>query len=149
MKTPADVKEDADDEKTPPAVLRTTWRGWGPGETGREASAPGQISVQLDLDVDASRQVEFHQRIDGLVGRIDDVHQAQMGADLQLVARGLVDVRRTQHVETLDAGWQRHRTMHDCAGALGRINDFSGGLVDQLVIERFQADTDFLGIISL
>ena len=101
-------------------------------------------SLQLDFHVDAGGQVEFHQRIDGLVGGIHDVHQTQVRTDFQLVTRRLVDVRRTQHIETLDAGWQRHRAVNDCAGALGRINDLSGGLVDLLVVERFQTDTDFL-----
>jgi hypothetical protein len=55
-----------------------------------------QQLLQLDFDVDTRRQIQLHQRIDRLVGRIDDVHQAQMGADFELVARSLVDVRRTQ-----------------------------------------------------
>ena len=36
--------------------------------------------LQLDLDVDTRRQVELHQCIDRLVGRINDVHQALKGA---------------------------------------------------------------------
>ena len=50
-------------------------------------------SVQFDLDVDAGGEIELHQRIDGLVGRIDDIHQALVGADFVLIARILVDVR--------------------------------------------------------
>ena len=40
--------------------------------------------------------------VDRLVGRVDDVHQPQVRADLELVARRLVDVRRAQDVEALD-----------------------------------------------
>jgi hypothetical protein len=53
-------------------------------------------------------------------------------------------VRRTQNVETLDAGRQGHRALDDRAGALGGLDDFSGRLVDQAIVESFQADTDLL-----
>src|SRR5690606_8383162 len=91
--------------------------------------------LQLDLDVDASRQVELHQRIHRLVCWIDDVHQALVRADLELVTARLVDVRRTQDVETLHARRQGHRTLDDGAGALGGVDDLERRLVDQLVVE--------------
>ena len=100
--------------------------------------------LQLDLDVDASGQVELHQCVDGLVSRIDDVHQALMGADLELVARGLVDVWLTQDVKTLDAGRQGNRPFDHGAGALGGLDDFLSGLVDQAIVKCFQTNTDFL-----
>src|SRR5258708_8670930 len=68
--------------------------------------------LQLDLDIDSGRQVELHQRVHRLVGGVDDVHQAQVRPDLELVARGLVRVRAAQHVETLDARLQRHGPFH-------------------------------------
>src|SRR5437763_3528915 len=100
--------------------------------------------LQLDLDVHSSRQVQLHQGVDRLVGRVDDVHQALVRADLELVTRRLVHVRRTQDVEALHARRQGHGTLDDGAGALGRVDDLGGGLVDQLVIEGFEADADFL-----
>src|SRR4051812_16503493 len=100
--------------------------------------------LQLDLDVHAGRQVQLHQGVDRLVGRVDDVHQALVRADLELVARRLVDVRRTQDVEALHARRQGHRALDDGAGALGGIDDLGGGLVDQLVIEGLEADADLL-----
>ncbi len=52
-----------------------------------ETPAYAQLSLlQLDLDVHAGRQVELHQRVHGLVGRIHDVHQTLVGADFELVA---------------------------------------------------------------
>src|SRR5690349_24757233 len=98
-------------------------------------------SLQLDLHVDAGRQIELHQLVDGLVGRIDDVHQPQVRADLELVARRLVDVRRAQDVVALDLGRQGHRALDDRAGALRRLDDLERRLVDQLVIERLETDT--------
>src|SRR6266850_7945578 len=68
--------------------------------------------LDLDLYIDSGRQIELHERVHGLVRRVDDVHQPQMRADLQLVARRLVDVRRAQQVEALLARRQRHGTAH-------------------------------------
>src|SRR5688572_31277116 len=45
---------------------------------------------QLYFNVHAGRQIELHERVHGLVGGIDDVHQPRMRADLQLLARCLV-----------------------------------------------------------
>ena len=58
------------------------------------SSALPPLVLQLDLDVDAGGEVELHQRVDRLRRRIDDVEQALVGADLELLAALLVDVRR-------------------------------------------------------
>ena len=100
--------------------------------------------VQLDLNVDAGRQLELHERVDRLVGRVDDVHETLVRAQLVLVARVLVDVRRDQHRETLHLGRQRHGTLHGRTGTLRRIHDFARRRVDQAVIERLQADANVL-----
>src|SRR5262245_32227853 len=55
------------------------------------------FSERLDFDVDARRQVELHQRVDGLRRRLEDVDQPLVRADLELLARLLVDVRRAEH----------------------------------------------------
>lgn len=47
-----------------------------------------------------------------------------MGTDFELIAGGLVDVRRTQDVEALDAGRQGNRALDDSAGTFGGVNDF-------------------------
>lgn len=41
--------------------------------------------LQFDLNLNARGQIELHQRIDRLVGRIDNVHQALMRANLELI----------------------------------------------------------------
>src|SRR2546428_7993218 len=51
-------------------------------------------SLELDLDVHAGGEVELHQRVHGLWRGIDDVEQPLVRAHLELLARGLVDVRR-------------------------------------------------------
>src|SRR5919106_1547393 len=115
---------------------------------GRRLQLAGTTLVLLnfDLDVDAGGEIQLHQRVDRLVGGIDDVHQPQMRADLELVARGLVDVRRAQQVEALLARRQRHRTAHHCAGALCRVDDLERRLIDQAVVERFEANSDALAL---
>src|SRR5690606_31235287 len=111
---------------------------------GHPDGAPGNSLLQLDFDVHASRQIQLHQGINGLVGRIDDVHQAQMGTNFVLVARGLVHMRGTQYVGALDAGRQRNRATNNSTGALRGIHDFKSRLIDQTIVESLQADTDFL-----
>jgi hypothetical protein len=54
----------------------------------RDSAGPQADSdLELDLDVDAGGEVELHQRVHGLRRRIDDVEQALVGADLELLAR--------------------------------------------------------------
>src|SRR5688572_7739993 len=104
------------------------------------------VLLNLDFHVDASRQIQLHERVDGLVRRVDDVHQPQVRADLELVARGLVDVRRAQQVEALLARGQRDRAAHHRTRALGRIHDLQRRLVDEPVVERLEADADALAL---
>src|SRR6185295_13423278 len=100
------------------------------------------VLLDLDLHVDSGGKIELHERIDRLVRRVDDVHQSQMRADLELVARRLVDVRRAQQVEALLARRQRHRTAHHGTRPLGGVDDLERRLVDQPVVERLEADAD-------
>src|SRR6266481_3953954 len=116
--------------------------GKGPGRVARRF----QTSLKLYLHIHSRRQIELHQRVHRLVGGVDDVHQAQVRPDLELVARGLVRVRAAQHVETLDARRQRHRPLYDGPRALGSIHDLERRLVDQAVVERLEPDPDFLAL---
>src|SRR5688572_7323739 len=100
--------------------------------------------VELDLHVYAGRQLQLHQRVHRLVGGIQDVHQALVRAQLELVTRVLVAVRRDQHGELLHLGRQRHRATHSGAGTLGGLDDFLRRVVDQAMIECLQANADVL-----
>src|SRR6476646_6042923 len=101
-------------------------------------------ALELYLDVDAGSEVELHQRVHGLRGRVDDVQQALMRAHLELFAALLVDVGRAVHRELLDAGRQRNRTTDLGAGALGRVHDLARRRIEDAVIERLQPDPDIL-----
>src|SRR5271170_2665042 len=96
---------------------------------------------QLDLDIDAGGEVELHQRIDGLRRRIDDIEHPLVRADLELLARFLVDMRRTQHRELLDLGRQRDRAAHPRSGPLGGVDDLARRLIEHAVIVRPEADS--------
>ena len=69
-----------------------------------------------------------------------------MRTDLELITARLVDVRRTENIETLEAGGKGNRAANDGASTFGGINDFLSGLVDKFVIVGLQANTDALGL---
>src|SRR5512140_3306500 len=94
-------------------------------------SAP---SLQLDLDVDAGREVELAERVDRLLRRLEDVEQALVRAQLELLARLLVDVRRAVHREALDLGGQRNRTGDAPAGAAHGVDDLAHRLIEEPMI---------------
>src|SRR5699024_9295133 len=63
--------------------------------TPRETRASCKL-LQLDLDVHASGELEAHQGLHRLIGRLQNVDQALVGAALELLAAVLVLVGRTQ-----------------------------------------------------
>src|SRR5262245_51967261 len=107
------------------------------------ASAIGPL-LELDLHVHARRQVELAERVDRRLRRLEDVEQALVGADLELLARLLVDVRRAVDGEALDVRRERDRPGHPSAGAADRLDDLAHGLVEETVVVRLQADADLL-----
>src|SRR5512145_3165282 len=99
------------------------------------------LPLQLDLDVDAGRQVELHEGIDRLRRRIDDVEQPLVRAHLELLAALLVDVRRAVDREALDARGQGDRPAHLRPGALRRVDDLARGRIEHAMVERLEADS--------
>src|ERR1700710_809916 len=99
---------------------------------------------ELDLDVDAGRQVEPHERVDGLRGRVDDVDEPLVGAYLEVLAAVLVLVRRPDdHVDVL-LRRQRHRAGDLRARSGDRVNDLARRGVDHLVVVGLEPDADLL-----
>src|SRR5256885_14687151 len=84
------------------------------------------VPLELDLDVDTGGQIELHESIDGLRGRIDDVEKTLVGAHLELLAALLVDVRRTVDGKLLDAGGQRNWSANLGTGTFRRGHDLAG-----------------------
>src|SRR3954447_168959 len=63
---------------------------------------------ELDLDVDAGREVEAQQRVDGLRGGVEDVDKPLVGPHLEVVARVLELVGRADDALDVLLGRQRH-----------------------------------------
>src|SRR5262245_47349088 len=99
---------------------------------------------KLDLDVDAGREVEPHQRVDRLRGRRVDVDQALVRAHLEVLARVLVLERAADHAVDVLLGRQGHGPGDGRAGALNRLDDVLRGLVERLVVVALQSDSDLL-----
>ena len=55
-------------------------------------------ALQLDFHVHAGGEVELHQRVHGFRRRIENVEHPLVGTDLELLARLLVDVKRSIRV---------------------------------------------------
>src|SRR5258708_36554154 len=104
------------------------------------------VPSELDLDTDAGGEVELHRGVHGVRRRIDDVEHALMRANLELLARLLVDMRRTQHGEFLDLGRQRNRPAHPRTRALGRVDDLARRLIENAMIIGPEADADILTV---
>src|SRR6478752_7579890 len=99
-------------------------------------------SPHLDLDIHPCGQVELGQGVHGLRTRIVDVEQPFVGAELELLAALLVDMRAPQHRPALDLRRERDGAGHLRAGLLGGPRVVSGGLVEHAVVERLQSDPD-------
>src|SRR5437867_6479285 len=99
---------------------------------------PSSPLLELDLHVDARREVELAESVDRLLRGLEDVEQALVGADLELLARFLVDVRGPVHGEALDVGGKRDRPRDPPARAAYGVDDLAHRLVEQPVIVRLQ-----------
>src|SRR5256885_12494299 len=81
--------------------------------------SPFMSLLDFDFDVHAGRQIELGQRVDSLRTRVQDVDQALVRLELELLAALLVDVRAPQHCPQLPLGRHRVRTRAWRAGLLG------------------------------
>src|SRR6202790_4140944 len=104
------------------------------------------MSKRLDFHVYAWRKIELHQRVHGVRCGLENIDQALVRAHFELLTRFLIHVRRTQHRPTIDGGGQRNRPSHICSGTLRGFHNFLGGLVENSVIVRLQAYTDFVAL---
>src|SRR5438309_779340 len=100
--------------------------------------------LDLDFDVDAGRQVEPLQGVDGLRRRLEDVEQPLVDPHLEVLAGVLVDVGRPDDAVPVDLGGERDGTPHPRLGADDRLDDLLRRLVDDLVIVGLEPDPDLL-----
>src|SRR3954466_14420486 len=99
-------------------------------------------SLDLDLDVHASREIQLGQRVHRLRPRVEDVDHTLVRLQLELLTRLLVDVRRTEDRPALRLRRQRDRTGHLSARLLRRPNDVGRGLIDDRVVKGLEPDTN-------
>src|SRR5207248_4174372 len=79
-------------------------------------------------------------------GRLQDVHEALVRADLELLARLAVDVRTAQDGVAFDPRRQRDRPVDHRPGSLRGVNDLEGGAIQHLMVVTFHADANpFVG----
>lgn len=97
----------------------------------------------LDFDVDATRKIESHQSVDRLVGRLKDVDETIVGSKLEVLHRLLVDVRSSDNAEASKVRRKRNWTRNSGAGALCRLRDLLGRLVDDPVIVCAKSNANF------
>src|SRR5256886_5421741 len=108
------------------------------------ASCRRSPSSELDLDVDAGRQVEAHQRIDRLRCRRVDVDQALVRADLERLPRVLVLEGATDHGVDVLFRRQGDGAGDGGAGSLGRLDDRLSRTVELRVVVALETDADLL-----
>src|SRR6187397_3088648 len=95
----------------------------------------GRLLGQLDLYVHTRGQIELHQRVDRLRRRLNDVEQPLVRPHLELLARLLVDVRRTVDGELLDTRRKGDRTANECTRTARRVGDVASCLIEHSMIE--------------
>src|SRR5450432_3236766 len=101
-------------------------------------------ALQLDLDVDARGEVETHERVDGLRGRIEDVDEPLVSAHLEMLAAVLVFVGRPDDAVDVLLRRQRHRASDLRTSASHRLDDLARRAVDDLVVVGLEPDADLL-----
>ena len=102
------------------------------------------LAERLDLDIDAGRKIQLHQRVDRLRCRLEDVDQPFVRAELELLARLLVDVRRAEDRPLVLFRRQRNRSGQPRSGTPRRVDDLGGLLVQHPVVVGLQADADLV-----
>lgn len=100
------------------------------------------IALELDLDIDTSRQVETHERVDGVGRRVEDVDEALVRAHLELLAGVLVHMGPTDDAVQVALRRQRNRTGNLGTRLLCGIDDETRGLIHDLMIVTLQADAN-------
>lgn len=100
----------------------------------------------LDFDVHARRQAQLVESLNGFGGRLNNVDQALVRPNLELLARFLVDMRAREDRITLNPRGKGDRSMHLGMGSLDRVDDLLGALVQNRMVVRFHSDANnFLG----
>src|SRR5262245_9754826 len=100
------------------------------------------MSLELDLDVDAGRQVQALELLDRLRRGVDDVDEPLVGEHLEVLAAVLVLVRRADDGVDRPLGGQRHGS-HDLGAGAGHVlDDLASRDVQHPVVVGAELDAD-------
>ena len=100
------------------------------------------VLSSLDLDLNTAGELQFHQRLNRLVVAVVDVNQTLETCQLELLTRFLIYEGGAVHGEDTLVGRQWNRTTYHGTCSLHCLNDFLGGVVHQVVVERCEFDTN-------
>src|SRR5712664_1735661 len=101
-------------------------------------------ALELDFNVHSGGQIQLHERVDSLGRGVHDVEQPLVGAHLELLARGLVDVGAPQHGPAVDDGREQHGARDARAGPPHGLDDLLDRPIEELMVVRLEADPDLL-----
>ena len=99
---------------------------------------------ELDLNVNTARELQFGECVYRLLSRRVNFNQALVGAQLKLLPRFLIYVRRAQHCKNFFLCRQRNRASYNSTTRTYGLDDFLGGLVHEIVIVRAKFNANFL-----
>ncbi len=103
-----------------------------------------EFCLHFDFHVDSGRQVQTHQGINGPFGWFQNIDQALVGANFELIARGFVHKGRAIDRVFALFGWQRNGAQDACAGTFGRFDDGLRCRIDHLMVVRTDFNPDAL-----
>src|SRR5439155_21438876 len=95
-------------------------------------------------NVHTGRQIQLSQGVNGLRCRLENVEQPLMRANLKLLARLLVDVRRSENSELVDDGRKRNGSRDARTRPLRRVHDLRSRLIQHSGVVRLEPNSNFL-----
>jgi hypothetical protein len=117
-------------------------------------SKKGKLRLQLpsvikalggfDLDVDTGSDGEDFEFVDGVGCGVEDVEHPDVRADLKLLARFAVYVRRAKDGVNLSFCGERDRSCDPSAGALGSFDDIGYRAVENALVIALQSNSNLL-----
>jgi len=98
----------------------------------------------VDLNINTSGEIELLELVHGACGRINDVEETLVCADLKLVGGLFIHVNRAVDGEFFDPCWQRDGAGDFGSSALGSLDNLDSGAVNGPMVKCAKADADFL-----
>ena len=81
------------------------------------------MPLEFNLHINSSGQIELHERVHRLLGWFQNVEQAFVRPDFELLSRFLVDVRRSEHTVFVDPGRKGDGTRYARSGPPNGFDD--------------------------